>query len=257
MSMIILEVSITVSFLYEHIYFQTKDIYIPSSFVPENQEKLYRNFVIFCIINTYGISASTCGLVFVLCCSLYETMGKLVNVYGKSLEELRQHMVYSVKTISDSIGIFKKLIFTIDEVDAAVNMNVLLLYGAVISGLFNTAVIMINDQEMFQSPFTSVGIVWMFFTAIGVLFVMACYGSYIVDSGEEVKKRMIDYSERLIRTAPGLSSVNMCVNFLFEITMKVNIKVTGGGMFTINCGLLLSITSLMVTYGVLILQLDR
>ncbi|GFQ69785.1 uncharacterized protein TNCT_59621 [Trichonephila clavata] len=183
-------------------------------------------------------------------------MVKLIRVYAQKLKERSRYMAWNVETISEDISIFKNLTFRLHEVDQAVNIYALLIYGAVISGFFNTVSVMVSGDESFKVPVTTVYIVWVFVNSVGVLIILSYYGTSIADQGNEVKRKMIEYSDKFVRFSPPLSAMQM-FQFLFEIVMKTNMMVTGGGIFAINFGLILSIASVMVTYGVLILQLDQ
>ncbi|GFS88250.1 uncharacterized protein NPIL_702661 [Nephila pilipes] len=254
-SIFIMMACVTTFFFYELPDYIIQKIYIPP-FVDENSRESFRNIVRVCIICTFGLSVTTAGYSFILCCNLYETMGKLIQMYGEKLKEQCRHMAWNVATIIDDISIFKNLAFRVYETDKAVNPYVLWLYGALICGFFNTvSVLVINDVSYKTAPII-VYIVWIFVTATTVLLVMSYYGSNITDKGDEVKRQMIEYSDKFIRFSPPLSAMQT-FHFLFELVMKANMVVTGGGVFTVNFGLILSIASVMVTYGVLILQLDQ
>ncbi|GFT45359.1 uncharacterized protein NPIL_417401 [Nephila pilipes] len=246
---------VAVFFFYEQPKYFNPDIYIP--FVTnEKSKESYKNVIILCIIATFGLSVSASGFAFFLCWNLYETMGKLIYVYGEKLKEQSQRMAWNVEIVTDYISIFKNLTFRLHEVDQAVNIYALLIYGAVISGFFNTVSVMVTGDESFKTTTTTVYIVWVFVNSVGVLIILSYYGSNITDQGNKLKRRMIEYTDKFIRFSPPISAMHM-VQFLFEIIMKANLTVTGGGMFAINFGLILSIASVMVTYGVLILQLDQ
>ncbi|GIY14752.1 uncharacterized protein CDAR_606961 [Caerostris darwini] len=254
-SVILLEVCITVFFFYEHHEFYVRTIYFPS-FIPAKFKETYTNFIGLCIVATFGLSVSTCGYVFLLCTNLYETLANLICVYGDKLKERSQRMPWNVETIPIDINIFKHLIFRIHEIDAAINMYVFFLYGALISGFFNTVSVMVNDNAQFKTPSSLVYIIWVVVSAVTVLLFMSSRGSNICEKDAEVKRRMVEYSDQFIRYSPPLPAMQV-FNLLFEIVTKTNMIVTGGGMFVINYGLILTIASVMVTYGVLILQMDQ
>ncbi|GFQ69783.1 uncharacterized protein TNCT_59611 [Trichonephila clavata] len=230
-------------------------MYIPS-FIDENSKESFRNIVVVCIIATFGLGITAAGFAFILCWNLYETMGKLAQVYAESLKEKCRLMTWNVEAIVDDLSIFKNLAFRLNETDEAVNAYVLLLYGALISGFFNTVSVMVTNDENYNTPPIIVYIFWIFLTATTVLLVMSYYGSNISNKGDEIKRQMVEYSDKFVRFSPPLSAMQT-FHFLFEIIMKANMVVTGGGIFVINFGLILSIASVMVTYGVLILQLDQ
>ncbi|GBM45566.1 hypothetical protein AVEN_152599-1 [Araneus ventricosus] len=230
-------------------------IYVPS-FIPENSKQSFRNFAGFCVISTFGLSVSASGYVFLLCSNLYETLAGLISVYGEKLKKRSERMAWNVETIPDDINMFKHIAFRIHEVDDAVNMYVFFLYGTLISGFFNTVSVIVAQNLLFKTTSSIIYIIWIVTTATLVLLGMSYHGSNIYDKGEEVKRQMVEYSDKFIRYSPSLSAMQV-FNILFDIITKTNMTITGGGMFIINYGLILTIASVMVTYGVLILQLDQ
>lgn len=114
----------------------------------------------------------------------------------------------------------------------------------------------IMDDESFRTPISIVYVIMIFSTAMAVLFVMSCYGSKIIDKSSQVKRRVVDFADKFVQFSPSTGSLKV-FNMLFQIISKSDIVFTGGGMFVINCALMLTIASVMITYGVLILQLRR
>lgn len=230
-------------------------IYIPST-IPGRFSELYLNIAILGIILSFSSSVFTCGIVFILCRNLYKVLGRIILGFGQTLKDRSNlRMVFTSKTISEDIKSFKNITFIAYEVDDAVSMYVFFLYVFAMSGYFNTVSVMVTDNPSLRTPASLAYVVWAFSIATVILFDMSCRGSYIIDRVEELKRRMIECSEKIVRSSVGVQTMES-FNLLFEIIMKSNVAVTGGGMFVINNGLILAIAGTLVTYGVLILQLD-
>ncbi|GBM86117.1 hypothetical protein AVEN_167773-1 [Araneus ventricosus] len=259
-SLVLLQACVFVFFFFEQYNYpnhavHNTTIYVPS-FIPEDMKESYMNFVVLCVIATFGLSISTSGFMFILCINLYAALANLIDAYDQKLKDQIRCMDWGVEVISEDINVFKNLVYRVHEVDSAVNMYVFLMYGALISGFFNTVSVMIMGDDSFRTPISIVYIVMIFSTAVTVLFVVSCCGSKIIDKSDQVKRRMVDFSDKFVQFSPSVPSLQV-FNLLFEIISKSDIMVTGGGMFVINCALVLTIASVMVTYGVLILQLDQ
>ncbi|GBM45563.1 hypothetical protein AVEN_152597-1 [Araneus ventricosus] len=235
--------------------YYTHALYVPY-FIPESLKGSYWNFVTISCVTTFGLSVSVSGYFYILSINLYGTLQKLISVYAEKLKERSQRMAWNVETLPDDISVFKNLSLRIHEVDHTINMYVFLFCGAMISALFHAASVLASKNEFFNSTYSKIYIVFLFMISFVTFFVMARHGSNIIDKGEEAKLRMVEYLDKFLRYSPSHSSMQL-INFLFEIVMKIDVKVTGGGMFAINQGLILSICSVVVTYGVLILQLDK
>lgn len=230
-------------------------IYIPP-IIPERFRELYLNIVILCIILSFSTSVFTCGIVFILCRNIYKVVGRIICGFGETLKDRSNlRMVLSSRTISEDIKSFKNITFLAYEVDDSVSMYVFFLYVFAMSGYFNTVSVMVTDDPRLRTPASLAYVAWTFSTATLILFDMSCRGSYIIDRVEELKRRMIECSDKIVRSSAGVQTME-AFNLLFEIVMKSNVSVTGGGMFVINYGLILAIAGTLVTYGVLILQLD-
>ncbi|GFS52461.1 uncharacterized protein TNIN_105591 [Trichonephila inaurata madagascariensis] len=204
-SIFLLMACVAVFFFYEQPKLYIPNIYIPF-FINEESKELYRSVILICIIGTFGLSVSATGFAFILCWNLYETMVKLIRVYAQKLKERSKHMAWNVETITDDISIFKNLTFRLHEVDQAINIYALLIYGAVISGFFNTVSVMVSGDESFKAPVTTVYIIWVFVNSVGVLIILSYYGTSIADQGNEVKRKMIEYSDKFVRFSPPLYS---------------------------------------------------
>ncbi|GIX97988.1 uncharacterized protein CEXT_64381 [Caerostris extrusa] len=150
-------------------------------FLQNLKKHIRTSLVCVLLLATFGLSVSTCGYVFLLVTNLYETLANLICVYGDKLKERSQRMPWNVETIPIDINIFKHLIFRIHEIDAAVNMYVFFLYGALISGFFNTVSVMVNDNAQFKTPSSFVYIIWVVVSAVTVLLFMSNRGSNICE----------------------------------------------------------------------------
>ncbi|GIX97986.1 uncharacterized protein CEXT_64361 [Caerostris extrusa] len=115
---------------------------------------------------------------------------------------------------------------------------------------------MVTHDPLFQTSFSIIYSISISFIAIAIFLAMASHGSNVISGNSEIKRQMTRCSEKFIRLSPSLSAMQV-FNFLFENVMKTDMVVTGGGIFVINHGLILTIASVMTTYSVLILQLDQ
>ncbi|GBM45565.1 hypothetical protein AVEN_152598-1 [Araneus ventricosus] len=235
--------------------YYTHALYVPY-FIPESLRESYWNFVSVSFVTTFGLSVSVSGFFYILSINLYGTLEKLVSVYAEKLKERSQRTAWNVETLPDDISVFKNIALRINEIDLAINMYVFFFCGAMISALFNAVSVLASNNEFYNSTYPKIYIVFIFISWFVTFFVMARHGTNIIDKGEEAKLRMVEYLDKFLRYSPSHSAMQL-FNFLFEVVMKIDVKVTGGGMFVINYGLILSICSVMVTYGVLILQLDQ
>ncbi|KAG8193173.1 hypothetical protein JTE90_005524 [Oedothorax gibbosus] len=235
-----------------------KVIYTPP-LVPDKFKELYLNFIILSIIISYSSSVSVCGITFIFCRNLYIVLGRMVHKFGRTLQSRLNHrMPIGSRLITEDMTTFRDITFVTHEVDDSFNMCVFLMYVFVMCGYFNTVSVMFTNDPMMRTPASLAYVTWVFAISTFILLELSCRGSFITDRVEVLKRIMIGYSNKMVISASsGGNQPLESFNFLFEIVMKSNVAVTGGGMFIINYGLILAVAGTLVTYSVLILQLDQ
>ncbi|KAG8179467.1 hypothetical protein JTE90_021031 [Oedothorax gibbosus] len=248
------EVFLSLFFLYQELDYYRQVVTIPT-FIPDDLKEAYLFLVAFCVIAGFALSVTISGFSFLISHHLYTTQATILNLYAQKLKGRVRRMSWSVNTISDDISVFKNILFRFHEIDEALNSGVLYLYATAMCGFFNTISVMVSDSPYLKTAPAICYIVWSFFTSFWVFFELSAQGSRIIVQSEKVKRQLTECSDKLIRSSPSMSVLKVH-HFLREIVMTSNIVVTGGGMFVINSSLMLTICGTLVTYGVLLSQLD-
>ncbi|KAG8177666.1 hypothetical protein JTE90_012446 [Oedothorax gibbosus] len=231
-------------------------IHLPP-FIKQGSKTEYLNFVLFCIISSYLSSVLTGGLVYLICKNIYKTIGDILIEYRLELKKhLRTIETWTIESLSNDISVFKNIILRVNEIEEVFGVFVLLLYAILICGFFNTVSVIIQNSSRLDSAANKAFIACNICAATTTFVQMSRYGSYISSQVQSLKTQMIVCSDKFIRSSPSKSTMDV-FHYLFEIVMKSQIEVTGNGMFVINYSLVLTIISTMVTYSVLILQLDN
>ncbi|KAG8191759.1 hypothetical protein JTE90_008822 [Oedothorax gibbosus] len=227
-------------------------------FIPNEWKTEYLSFALLCITASYCFSVLTGGLVYLTCKNIYKTIGDIFIQYSLKLKGRTQATPssWTVEYLSDDISVFKNITLRVSEIEEAFGIHVLLLYATMICGFFNTVSVLIQNSDRLDSV-ANYAFIACTFCAAAIAFVqMSRYGSYIDSQVQGLKLQMIVCSDEFIRSSPSKSTMDV-FNYLFEIVMKSQIEVTGNGMFVINYRLVLTIISTLITYSVLILQLDN
>lgn len=227
-------------------------LYIPP-FIPQESADKYLVFVLTSLLCAFVLSVVTSGFVYLICRNTCTVLGDIVHIYTLKLKNRES---WNVEALSDDISVFKNITLRVHEIDEALGIFVLLLYSTMMCGFFNTVSVLIQNDPKLKSPALMTYVGWTCVSATGTFFEMSRYGSYLADKVQCLKRQMLVSSDKFIRSSPPRSSMDV-FNYLFEIVMKSQIEVTGNGMFVINYTLVLTIISTLITYSVLILQLDN
>lgn len=253
----IVTLSINAGMFFLHDYYNNflHLIYFPP-FISQERRNMYLSFELFCVVSTYCLSVLTGGFIYFICKSIYKAIGDIINAYRQKLQEhLQSTVLWTVKTMSDDISHFKNVTLMVTEIEEAFGIFVLMLYATIMCGFFNTFSVVIQSNRFLESRAAIFYTIWTFCAAFITFVDMSRYGSYISSQVQSLKRQMIVCADQLIRSSPPQSTMDV-FHYLFEIVMKSQIEVTGYGIFVINCGLVLTIISTLITYSVLILQLD-
>ncbi|KAG8193172.1 hypothetical protein JTE90_005523 [Oedothorax gibbosus] len=232
-------------------------IYFPT-LIPREEKAQYLYLVLFCIDYTYLFSLITGGFIFLICKNIYKAIGDIVNAYRVKLKRrILSNVPWTITAMSNDISFFKSIILMVSEVEEAFGILVLLLYATIMCVFFNTVSVMLQQSHTFlKAPATIIYNIGNFLTATITVIQMSHYGSHIASQIQCLKREMVVCSDKFIRSSPPKSTMDV-FHYLFEIVMKSQIEVTGYGLFVINYSLILAIVSTMITYSVLILQLDN
>ncbi|GIY75484.1 uncharacterized protein CDAR_21461 [Caerostris darwini] len=207
------------------------------------------------VVFTFNISASTCNLMLLLCYNSYCILYKIMESYGNKLKDELNQGKCSFKQISRYISLFATITRRVKEIDQALGTSAFILYTTTISSLFNSVSVVLADSQSYRTSVANVYVVWTTFTAIVTFLVLTFSGALVYKGGENIKQAMIDCSDIVAKHSPNLKTT-LTFSLLVENIKGSNIVVTGWSMFTIQKGFILSVAGLVMTYGVLMYQMD-
>ncbi|GFT45010.1 uncharacterized protein NPIL_650201 [Nephila pilipes] len=211
--------------------------------------------VLFSIVMTYNIGAATCFLMLLLCYNSYFTLAKIMNSYGKVVKEELICGNCTYKQISRYISTFVDITQKVQDIDQALGAIAFFLYVTVICNFFNTISVALGNSKSYQTPVVHAYLLLQSVTAIVTFFVLTYSGALVQKGSENMKQNMTECSNLISKLAP---SFKVMVNFtmLLENVNKSKLVVTGWNMFTIQKGFILSVAGLVMTYGILMYQMD-
>ncbi|KAG8194009.1 hypothetical protein JTE90_003610 [Oedothorax gibbosus] len=245
--------TMVVYFFFDAFGYFLHQIQLPN-YIPQIYKFEYLFFVLCCFVTSYTVSIVTTGFIYLMSKNIFKAIGDILGEYSLKLKKRTESNVpWTTKAMSDDIGMFKNITLVVNEIEDTFGLFVLILYATIMAAFFNTVSVML--QNTVNTYATISYIVWTSCVATVTVVQMSRYGSYVTSQVQGLKRQMIVCSDELIRSSQPKSTMDV-FHYLFEIVMKSQIQVTGYSMFVISYSLILPIISTLITYSVLLLQLD-
>ncbi|GFV34071.1 uncharacterized protein TNCV_3979191 [Trichonephila clavipes] len=216
---------------------------------------VYVWIIMFSIVMTYNIAGWTCYLLLLLCYNSYFTLAKVMNFYSKMVKEDLIHGNCIYKQVSRHISLFVDITQKVKEIDQALGAIAFFLYVTVICSFFNTISVVLGDSRSYRTFVVHAYVVWQSVTALITILVLTYSGSLVQKANENMKQDITECSDLVSKQSPSLKTM-MNFTILLENVKESKIAVTGWDMFTIQKGFILNVAGLVMTYGVLMYQMD-
>lgn len=204
---------------------------------------------------TYSTTSATAviSLALILCCNFYVSADQIVKEYGKSFSKGSGSKYLSNITLISYISTYKTVIQVIREVNNCVSKTCLYLYAAAVCCFFNTLSMLFSDFQFSADMISCSQMSITFIMALVIFFALTYSGSRISSTYESLKFRIMESSEHVFSR---YYDTQMLATFkmLAECINGSQPSFTGGGMFTISKGLILTTAGALITYGVVIFQ---
>lgn len=219
---------------------------------------LYLNVYHLSVVFTYTTSTVTICVVALISFNVFTTLSNIIKHYRLRLgKQLLQVDLENPKSLSN-ITIFREIVECVYDVEETFNYSSLLLYGTSITWLFNSFNVAIVKDSAYKNALAYGFIAITFFMAL-VIFIMVTYSASKVKTEDDILKNcLVRYSENQFLNSSrhkrydSLTLYNVII--LPRTIQGVKLYLTGGGMFIISKGLILTVIGIMVTYGVILLQ---
>ncbi|GBM08596.1 hypothetical protein AVEN_52441-1 [Araneus ventricosus] len=229
-------------------------IYIP----PEIRGKCLA-FVFMAVIFSVATGVATLSISTLLCRHIYLMIGNLVRSYRIGLK-----MKLNTQTLSsfifEELKSLKEIASIVYTVDRGFNLCTLLQYCNVCSFMFITVSVAVSKDETFQSDWIIFFIILNLIIATSLFYTITVSGSSIWEEGEQLKKICLECSSEVckqsIAVSDGKDGSLHSFFFLLESIRDAPLKVTGGGLFVIRKKIFLAMINAVVTYSIVMYQLN-
>ncbi|GIY99103.1 uncharacterized protein CEXT_602121 [Caerostris extrusa] len=166
--------------------------YIP----PGRVHDVCLGFVITSLIYSGISGGNTCGVIFLLCNTIYLIISSLIMTYRSNLKQKFKTQNFSA-FIFNEIKNFKSIVLLIETMDKALNVCVFFLYYELCSMIFITISLAISKERSFQSVVMKLLIAWNFINQLYTFYTVTVGGSAIQKEGEKLKKVVLECSHKV------------------------------------------------------------
>ncbi|GFQ95275.1 uncharacterized protein TNCT_659101 [Trichonephila clavata] len=223
------------------------------SFENEMKEKLLVA-VRFSMAFTFISSSMMCSTTLLLSSTVYYYLSEAVYGFGLKLKKRFESKTFNQESISGNICMFEKIMTMVGEVDHAFSTGVLFLYGASVSCFFNALSIALSSKRIFITLYVFVAV--MFAAALGSFFLLTHAGNRVNSKFQHLRNLLINCSGLVTQNYLSIRDLTTFTIMAQDIR-TADLHLTGGDMFIIRKDMILSVAGVMITYGVLIFQLDQ
>lgn len=207
----------------------------------------------------YGVSM----LILIFCSSIYTIAKRIVLAYHDSIKKYNRdnhRVILTNNTLSVYLSYYNRITQCIAEIDDVLSPCVLLLYGLMVSAQFYTLTVLIsNDTEPTSFTIGLHNSIVFLLTTVAFL-VVTLTASKITEIAEDIKRSLQKLSEKVINADGTIvcgDGINNTYLVLVSILNGTQLTFTGWKMFNINRSFILTTMGVMISYGVIIVQIGR
>ncbi|GFT39741.1 uncharacterized protein NPIL_25101 [Nephila pilipes] len=231
----------------------TSIMFLGYSFENEMREKLLVA-VRFSMAFTFVSSSMMCSTILLLSSTVYYYLSETVCGFALKLKKRFECKTFNQESISDNICMFQKIMSMVCEVDHAFSAGVLFLYGASISCFFNALSIALSSKRIFITLYIFAAV--MFAAALGSFFLLTHAGNRVNSKFQHLRNLLIHCSGMVTQDFLSIRELT-AFTIMAQDIRTADLHLTGGDMFIIRKDMILTVAGVMITYGVLIFQLDK
>ncbi|GFS65015.1 uncharacterized protein NPIL_259931 [Nephila pilipes] len=217
----------------------------------------------FAIIFTYTNSAAIVGISSLIIFNIYTAMDNITKRYHKRIQEMLNKIPIVSDDIFANISFFRRIFDCIREVEEAVALSTLFLYGASITWIFSSFNVVILQGSAYKNivAYGFVGVTCLM--ALVVILMLTISASNIVLRDKALKRSLVHFAEKPFKfgVLPPHHVFHFTlmhqINLLSQLIREYKFQLTGGHMFVIRRGLILTGIGIIFSYGVVIDQLKN
>lgn len=212
------------------------------------------------MVFTYTNNIITVTYISMLCSSVYASLGNIIHLYRKSINKSLTTERLDARIILKSITTFRQVVIVVKNTDCAFSKSSLFLFGTYISCFFHMLSLIVMAENTYKVTTSTIITLTAFIIALVQFLNLVGTASSINKEDEILKKSVIFCLEKALASVKpvGDSSTKLqLVSLLCDSIRGTPLFVSGGEMFEIKKGIILTTVGAIITYGVLLLQFSH
>lgn len=220
---------------------------------PES-ERTFSAALVFTAAFIFTANGLACSLVVLLSSTMYFHLGDIISNFGTELKKRLEHREMTQRCLFQSLFTFQKVVNANQIVNDALSLSVSFTYGATVT-IFFTGLCCIRSFG-FQLTELVLFDLSIFRFTISCFLSMTLTGNRVQINYEELKHNLISSLTLILnRNEKRFEEIEWFSLMASEIK-SYDLQVTGGSMFVLSNSLILSVAGALITYGVLIFQMN-
>lgn len=224
-----------------------------SNQIPDEYNYIFTRAIGFSSIFTFSYGACVCGIVMVMNSTMYFHLGDIIFKFSNKLKTRFQNVSVTQHSLAENLEIFRKILHLTQSINEAVSVIVVFFYGATICTFFNA----ICSASFFSSTeikmFILISSIFLF--GIAVFFIVTLTGDRVKCKYKVLQDCLIECSSLIIKNSYD-EKIITSFSLICQNTNAADLCVTGGNMFVISNSFISTVAGVLLTYGVLIFQMD-
>ncbi|GFR19603.1 hypothetical protein TNCT_714661 [Trichonephila clavata] len=212
---------------------------------------------------TYTNSSAVVCTASLMFFNIYTALDNITKWYHRRIQKMLNKVPINSGDIFENISFFRRIFNCIGEVEEAIALSTLFLYGASITWIFSSfnALIIHENAYKISSALLIVGITC--FMALVVILMLTISASNIVLRDKALKRSLVHFAEKpfMLGVLPNHQMCNFTlmhhINLLSQLIREYKFQLTGGHMFVIQRGLIFTGLGIIFSYGMVIDQLNN
>ena len=227
-----------------------------------HQKWMYHMFLTLVPIKMY-FAYGVPMLVLIFCCSIYTISKRIMLAYHDCIKKYNKEtyrLMLTNNTLSLYLNYYNRITQCIAEIDDVLSPCVLLLYGLMICAQFYTLTVLISSDTEPTSFTTIVHNVIVFLLTTVAFLLVTLTASRTSEIAEDIKRSLQKLSEK-VTSADGTTVCDDGIHNTYLVLVSIlngsHLTFTGWRMFNINRSFILTTTGVIISYGVIIVQIGR
>ncbi|KAG8195442.1 hypothetical protein JTE90_013894 [Oedothorax gibbosus] len=213
-----------------------------------------------CVVFTYTNSTITVCLMSLVSYNVSNVLGDIIKSYRKRLMAILRHPNPTVDDIHVSVTLFRRIVCCTRDIEHALSLCLLLLYGASVTWIFNSFNVVIVRDKVYHNKLAYAFVAITTAMALIVFFTVTQGASRLISEDKKLKCLTVRLAERPFTASYASSfcvcnlSTLHCIKLLMRSIRGNRIYLTAGNMFILQRSLVLTMFGLISSYGVLLHQ---